>query len=376
MIKKLLFVTGLLFSTALMACSNREEPDVTEQEEPAITEEFRSVIDHNGNEIELPYEINRIAIVSPWPLASVYALFAGSGEGIVAVHPSIQSAAQHSFLDLVAPEITVANTGWVQGTDINIEELMLLEPDVVFISANNEIHYELLKNAGIPAVAFSPTIANWNTIETVSAWLELLGDVFDEPIKADELTTYAREVEAMILETTSQVQEKYRPTALILMRYDENQMQVVGPSHFGQYWLNAAGAVNVAEELTEGLAVVSMEQVLEWNPDILFITNFSPVLAEDFEDGLVFEDDWSTVEAVINGRVYKFPMGMYRWYPATSDASLTLRWMAGIVHPDLFSDMDLQEEIANFYERFYGITLTDEDIHRMMNPPREAAAGS
>ena len=50
-----------------------------------------------------------------------------------------------------------------------------------------------------------------------------------------------------------------------------------------------------------------------------------------------------------------------------------LLWMAKQNHPDLFADVNMDEELKNYYQKFYNVTLTDTDIERIYNPVREAA---
>lgn len=116
-----------------------------------------------------------------------------------------------------------------------------------------------------------------------------------------------------------------------------------------------------------------MEQIYEWDPDIIFITNFSPYLPEDFYNNSIDGHDWSSVSAVKNGKVYKFPLGMYRWFPPSSDAPLALMWLAQKIQPELFADIDMDAEIKSYFEEYYGVTLTDEDVQNIYNPAREAA---
>ena len=130
--------------------------------------------------------------------------------------------------------------------------------------------------------------------------------------------------------------------------------------------------MNVASEL-DGTPTVNMEQVYQWNPDAIFITNFSPRLPEDFYSNTIAADDWSSVAAVQTGRVYKFPLGMYRWFPPSSDTPLSLMWMAKTLHPDLFADIDLDQMVKDYFQKFYGVELTAEDLHKIYNPSREAS---
>jgi iron complex transport system substrate-binding protein len=67
---------------------------------------------------------------------------------------------------------------------------------------------------------------------------------------------------------------------------------------------------------------------------------------------------------------------MYRWFPPSSDSALTLFWLAKTAHPDLYEDIDLDKEIRDYYRRFYKVNLSDEEITKIYNPPREAASGS
>ena len=52
-----------------------------------------------------------------------------------------------------------------------------------------------------------------------------------------------------------------------------------------------------------------------------------------------------------------------------------LLWMAKQNHPDLFEDIDMNETVREFYEKFYGLSLTDEEIGSIFIPKREAAGG-
>ena len=49
-----------------------------------------------------------------------------------------------------------------------------------------------------------------------------------------------------------------------------------------------------------------MEQIYEWDPDIIYITNFSPYQPEDLINNTIEGNDWSSVKAVKEGKVYKF----------------------------------------------------------------------
>jgi iron complex transport system substrate-binding protein len=64
---------------------------------------------------------------------------------------------------------------------------------------------------------------------------------------------------------------------------------------------------------------------------------------------------------------------MYRWFPPSSDTPLALKWLAQKTHPDLFPNMNFEGEVLNYYERFYNVKLTDDDLYKIFNPTREAS---
>jgi iron complex transport system substrate-binding protein len=336
----------------------------------------RVITDQGGAEVTLPDKIERVVIVAPWPLASVYCLYMGSGERLVGVHPAIKSAGEYSHLMKVAPQIAACESGFIKSDEINVEALMKLEPDVVLYSVSNLAQSEQMKNAGIPAVGFSVSSAKFNTVETVNGWVKLLGEVFGEDDRAAGITEYGRETAAFIKERVKDIPRDKMPSALMLYHYDDNQLKVSGNTFFGQYWCDAVGMRSVSENEKGSGVDVNMEQIYEWAPGMIFVTNFAPYLPEDFYGNSIPGEDWSTVPAVINKQVHKFPLGMYRWFPPSSDSPLTLLWLAKTAHPELFADVDLDQRIKEYYKKFYNVSLTDDEVAKIYTPPREAALGS
>ena len=66
---------------------------------------------------------------------------------------------------------------------------------------------------------------------------------------------------------------------------------------------------------------------------------------------------------------------MYRWFPPSSDTPLMLKWIAKENYPEIFSDVDMNKEVKDYYVKFYGLELTDEEVEKIFNPSREAADG-
>lgn len=376
-LKNKLVAMLLLLTMTIVAvgCGNGSGEQSQAQEpaesQPAVSDTI-TFVDQAGNTIELPKNVERVVISSIAPLPSIYCLFRGSAEGLIGMSPVSMSAAQNSFLPEVIPEVTEISTDFMKGSEINIEALLALEPDVVFYSANNTEEYEMLTNAGIPAVGFSTSNDGFNTIETLNSWLKQLGIIFGDENKAEGIVEYGNEVYAAISEKIKDIAEEDKPRVLVLFNYGDGVIKTSGSNFFGQFWIEAAGGINVASDLS-GSPEISMEQIYEWNPDKIFITNFSQYLPEDLYNNAIEGYDWSHVKAVQEGEVYKFPLGMYRWFPPSSDTPLALEWVAKQIQPELFNDIDMDQEIKDYFQRFYNVELSDEDVQTIYNPAREAA---
>ena len=357
--------------------SAQTETNTQATTEATTTEETsgeRTIVDQVGNEVVLPEKIERVVITSLWPLPSVYTLFQGSAEGLVGMHPAAKAAAEGSMLSKVA-DLSGVETSFVQDGQINAEELMKLNPDLVLYNGASTDEYEILQKAGIPAVGFvaNPS-GDWNAIESVSSWMELLGNIFQKEDRATEIKEMGYEVLEEVQAKVSDIPEEEKERVLVLYRYSDEKMTVSGSGHFGNFWIEAVGGINAAGDV-EGSPEVNMEQIYAWNPDKIFITNFSSAMPEDLLNNAVDGDDWSSVKAVQDGEVYKIPLGMYRWYPPSSDTPLMLKWLAQKVYPEKFADMDIETEVKDYYKEFYNIELTDEDVTTIFNPSREAADG-
>lgn len=363
--KKTFIILCILSAFIFNGCSKKAERE-TEVRKTHI------VVDHKGNEVELPIDIERVVIISPMPLPSIYCLYMGGTDKLVGMHPTSMAAAENSYLKKVYPDVVNIPSNFVQNGAVNVEELLKLKPDVVFYLASDKALEESLHNAGIKGFAFSTSVANFNTIETYANWIGKFGEIFGDTGRADSIIKHGREVEKLINSKISTLKDEDKPSVLILYNYDTTGMKTSGVNFYGDYWINASGGKNVAREL-KGAPTVSMEEVYKWDPEYIFITNFSPYLPEDLYNNSIDGYDWSQINAVKNRRVYKFPLGMYRWYPPSSDTPLALQWMAKTLHPEMFADMDMNKEVTEYFKKFYGADLTSKDLNAIFNPVREAS---
>ncbi len=84
---------------------------------------------------------------------------------------------------------------------------------------------------------------------------------------------------------------------------------VRGAGTYGDDWLNKSGLVNVASELEGDSVEVTMEQIYEWDPDIIYIFRGMP--SQSYIDNTIDGQDWSLTSAYADGTIYDMPVGVF-----------------------------------------------------------------
>lgn len=369
---KVLLCTVL--ATSLVSCTSSKQTSTSStasQDATTVT-----IVDHADRTVTVPTNPKKVAILGILPLPAMLTVYLDSAESIVAMEPASMNAAKNGILSELYPEVLNVNTDIMDGDDVNIESLIALEPDVVFYNANDTTDLEKLENAGLCAVAVSPTKWNYDCITTYNEWMNLLNQIYPDHAGDREqlVNKYSTEKYEEIQNAIKDVDEKQK--VLFLFQYDENTMITSSSSFFGQWWCDAVGAINVAQDVPadNANAKITMEQVYEWDPDVIIITNFTQTKPDDLYSNAIGSDDWSEVSAVKNKRVYKMPLGTYRTYTPGVDTPMTLEWLAQAVYPEIFSSYDVQEDVKDYYQNLYGITLSDTQVQAMYTP--NSAAGN
>ena len=363
--RRLSLVLAVVLMLTLAACGQPENQN---------KKETHVIVDHAGYEVEIPLEVNRVAVCSILPLPSVLAVFFDSAEKIVGMASGSITAAENSLLGQLYPEMLEAQTAFIEGGNINVEELMKLAPDVVFYNTAEAEVGEQLRNAGFCAVAVSVNKWEYDAIETLNNWIALLGEIFPENDKQKTVAEYSQTMYDLVQSRVAEIPEKER--VLFLYKYSDTAIMTSGGKFFGQWWAEAIGAENVGKEMTTDNSVtVNMEQIYAWNPSLIFITNFTTAYPHDLYGNAVGNYDWSPVDAVKNERVYKMPLGMYRSYTPGVDTPITLLWLAKTAYPEQFEDMDIISETQKYYKEVFGIDLTENQAESIFAPAAEVGAG-
>ena len=187
-----------------------EEPAVTEApaEEPAAAETpaeepassgTHIVVDFKGEETEVPDEIDRVVILGPLPAATVYAAFMGGDiSKLVGVTPDLKNGVEYSVFAKYCPEIMDVSSDFYAGGQLNMEELVKLDPDVVFYHSESDA--EPIRQAGIPAVGLTHPNKGGSAspLETLRSWMDTYAQTFRMTSSAQDIIAYGEEVESEI----------------------------------------------------------------------------------------------------------------------------------------------------------------------------------
>ena len=322
-----------------------------------------TVTDDLNRTVEVSDTVNRTVVADIYPLAGSLALFLGGPEKIVGIHPVSMAAVKGRLLGELWPEMTKIDTSFMKGSEINVESLLALKPDVVFVNANNRNLIKRLDALGIAALAVSTNKKNYDVLATFEDWMKILQSVWPDKKIAHAAKIETDAIVKLVKDRTASLKTKKR--IFFLVNYDARRIVTSGRRFFGQYWADMINAVNVAQSITaeSANAVVNMEQVYTFDPDVIFITNFTKAAPQTLYGNEL--NDWSSVKAVRDKAVYKMPLGIYRSYTPAADSPLTLLWLAKTTYPELFADIDMVARAKDFYQNVFGIALTDEQAHSL-----------
>ncbi len=331
-----------------------------------------TVTDMNDREVTIEGEIDSV-VLTALPLPSIYALTGAPIENLTGVHPGSTSAIENSIMASMYPDLVGIADNFVEGQDINVEELMKINPDVVIYWGEYENQYEALTSVNVPAVGVFGEEGG-DVVATLQTWVDIMGQIFGTTGNTDKVIDYANEALEEVGEKVDGLSEEEKPRVLYLYNHSSEQISASGSGFYGGYWIEAAGGTNVAAEI-ENFGDVNMEQIYEWDPEIIILTTFTETMPDDLYNNTIDGQDWSSVSAVKNGQVYKEPLGVYRWYVPCGDTPLMVKWMAQTLHPEIF-DYDMISEIQSYYSEFYDYEVTTEQAQGILDASPDAAKGT
>lgn len=331
-----LFILGTFFSSFVYA------------------KDVKVVQDAANNKVEVTKNVTKIGL-TPMPWASVVYSIDGSSKKIVTMNPSSMKAYKGNFLEKLDSNFGKIDTKVVgQNFSINLEELIKLEPEVMLIWDNQKDEAEKLKALGI-----APIMVKNKTIEELQASMRAVGKVLNKEARAEEFVKLYEDTFNKIKTYQEKIKQAKKPKVIYLR--DSKLSFAQGSDNFIRTTLEMAGADNVIAKS------LSMEEIIAINPDIILLSNFDSFVPDDLYKNRLKGQDWSQVKAVKEKRVYKTPLGIYRWDAPGVETPLMMEWLAKVMQPEIFKDINFKNNLKLYFKKYFNYNLTDEDIRQILN---------
>jgi iron complex transport system substrate-binding protein len=303
----------------------------------------RTVVDGAGRRVEVPARVERVFAAGGPASIMLYTLAPERLLGWTRA-PSPEEAA---FL----PERWAARpalgrlTG--RGNTANVEVVLAARPDVIVDYGSLAGTYVSLADR-VQAQTGVPYLLLDGRLDAVPAVYRALGALLDLRERAE---TLARHAERLLADTDRQVTgipAGERPR--VYYARGPRGLETGRAGSVNVESLTRVGARNVAGEGLGGggLATVSFEQVLAWDPDVVV------TIERDFAAAAPADALWGRLRAVRQGRVHVAPGLPFPWidFPPSVNRLIGLRWLGRVLYPARFT-ADLRAEARDFYTRFY-----------------------
>ncbi|NOX32223.1 MAG: ABC transporter substrate-binding protein [Deltaproteobacteria bacterium] len=191
---------------------------------------------------------------------------------------------------------------------------------------------------------------NKSYTEGMKEGVRLLGDIFGQKDRAEKLLSHIFKNRKLIEDRVGNLTKNQRITTY--MAYPK--MFTMGTGKYASVIMERAGGLNVAMGLS-GYKQVSMEDVLRWDPQVIFTQDRYKFVADEIKGSTA----WKSIRAVVDKKVFITPEYVKPWgHPCPESIGLGELWMAKKLYPDKFMDIDMQAYADDFYRTFYGIPYT------------------
>ena len=312
-----------------------------------------SVSDGAGRAVPVPARVERVFPAGPPAAILLYTL----APELLIGWPRTNRPDEREFLlpDVGGRPEVGRITG--RGNTANLEVVLALKPDLILdVGSVNPTYVSLAERVqqqtGIPYAlldgrfdAISPAYRTLGALIGRHAQ----GEAFARSAE-DMITTITRRIAAITPESRPRVYYARGPRGL--------ETGLGGSINVETIELIAR---NVAGGTRGGLANVSIEQVLLWDPEVII------TIDQDFAADVPSDPAWASVAAVRTRRVHLSPKLPFGWvdFPPSVNRLIGLWWLAKILYPDLFPE-DLRALTRDFYSRFYHVTPSDMQIDRVL----------
>ena len=342
----------------------------------------KTFTDTQGREITLDEAPQRIITRAPDEARVVIAL--GYGDKLIAGEQATKSClcpmtfgnvaegclnCYETIIDGRMPDLPEISTRY----DIYFEEIAKLKPDLIFCG-NLKDAEAFEDKIGCPVVVLGGS--GWNFGEDgYYDSIRVAAEALDAEEEAEELISFALNKVEMIESVTKNVDPEKKPKVYFASRgagtgfYDPKEGRDFTRTEPNYDPLVMAGGRNVASEIEGNTVNVPLEQIIAWNPDYIFISNS----AAGNNTGLEFiknSPELASINAIKEGNVYNCFYPHCRGQPPDRNL-LNMMYMAKIMYPEEFKDLDLEKEGNEIFKAFLGVDGVFTEYADYMVWPRE-----
>ncbi|EFN9757415.1 MULTISPECIES: ABC transporter substrate-binding protein [Escherichia] len=330
------------------------------------TQAERTFTDQIGREVKVPDKVDRIVVLQHQTLNLLVQM--NATDKIVGVMSNWKQQLGSNYARLAPELVSKASLGDL--THVDAEKLVALHPQVVFVTnyAPQEM-IDKISSLGIPAVAISlrhddegeknklnPTMADEEQayVKGLYEGIMLIGNIINKPEEAKALIKATENGRNIVSERLQNLPEEKRIRAYMA----NPELTTYGSGKYTGLMMKHAGAVNVAASTIKGFKQVSMEQVIAWNPQVIFVQNRYPGVVNEIRSN----PQWQVIDAVKNHRVYLMPEYAKAWgYPMPEAMGIGELWMAKKLYPEKFNDIDMHKIANDWYRKFYRTNYQGEE---------------
>lgn len=261
----------LLFVFALVLTNCKSETTQSETTKP-----MREVTDDLGKTVRLPQKIERAISLAPNLTENIFAV--GAGDRLVGVTTFCNYPPEAEKIQKVSDTQTP-----------NVETIIALKPDVVFVSTASQLENftKTLAEKNIAVFVTSP-----NNLEDVFMNLKTLGELFGTQEKAEKLI-------ADLKQRVSATEEKVKVNerVKVFVQIDKDSLFTIGKDSFITDLISRAGGDSLTKTVATAYPNISKEAALALKPDAIILSE-SP---SNLEPNEVFKNS----NAVKNGKVFR-----------------------------------------------------------------------
>lgn len=352
---------SLLTGYSETKAATEEQAQSGEQDATQETAETREITDMAGRKVTVPAAENIESVFSAGPVAAIF-LYMVAPDKLLGWNYELNDVEKSIILDKYQD---LPNFG--MGDAVNYEAVIAANPTIAINSGkiNDTMVSDcdaLSESLGIPVVAVD------NELNNSAEAFRFMGELLGVEDHAEELAQYAEQVFTDI-NALSDIPEEKKVSVYFGNGEDSLETAPRGSQH--AQILDAINAVNVADlELGDGSRVqISAEQLLAWDPDVI-VVNGEPKAdksGNSAAEDILSNPDYASLKAVQDQKVYGTPNAPFSWVdrPAGPNRLIGMRWFSALIYPE-YIKCDINEEIHKFFDLFYHVDLSDEQLENVL----------